>query len=330
MEQGDLFFSIILPVYNAKRYLSSCIDSIISQSYMNWELLCVDDGSFDGSSDILNRYCSLKPRRIKVIYKKNEGVAVARNVALNRARGEYILFCDADDVMFPGTLQQIANALQQNPVDYLRFEYKTIDEAGRDLYPNYEAKQRRKLCGELVDAATCVEKIIRKEFFLWSGVFRCSIIKEHGIEFLEGCTYNEDTLFIVNYLRFCETCLYVPFICYGYRKYGNAVTARFTERNFADVFNVFMSLNALADETGEKKLAASVRNVAQASALAIYRYLPLYGNQEHKEEIWRQCVSRPQLLEWKLIALFGEKAGSFLMKIAETTKRAVRKLGYWL
>ena len=88
--------SIIIPVYNSEVTLRRCLDSVISQSISDWELILIDDGSTDKSGEICEEYAS-KDKRIKVFYKKNGGVSSARNVGLDNAKGEWIAFVDADD-----------------------------------------------------------------------------------------------------------------------------------------------------------------------------------------------------------------------------------------
>ena len=88
--------SIIVPVYNSELYLKKCLDSIISQTYKNIEIICIEDHSSDDSLRILREY-EKKDQRIKVIQKANEGVSLARNAGLDVARGDYVLFVDSDD-----------------------------------------------------------------------------------------------------------------------------------------------------------------------------------------------------------------------------------------
>ena len=90
------YFSIIIPVFNVAPYLRECLDSVLSQTFTDWEAICVDDGSTDGSGAILDEYAA-KDKRFRVVHKENEGVSVARNVGLDLANGEYILFLDSDD-----------------------------------------------------------------------------------------------------------------------------------------------------------------------------------------------------------------------------------------
>ena len=88
--------SIIVPVYNAEKYIDECIQSVLCQTYAAWELLLVDDGSTDNSGNICDKYAR-EDIRIKVLHQKNQGVSVARNVALDWAKGDYIIFLDSDD-----------------------------------------------------------------------------------------------------------------------------------------------------------------------------------------------------------------------------------------
>ncbi|MBQ5325690.1 MAG: glycosyltransferase family 2 protein, partial [Oscillospiraceae bacterium] len=99
------FFTIGIPVYNTEKWLGECLNSILSQNFTDFEIICVDDGSSDKSLDILHTYAA-KDDRIKVISRPNGGPATARNAALVSACGQYIFFIDSDDTMNSGSLQQ--------------------------------------------------------------------------------------------------------------------------------------------------------------------------------------------------------------------------------
>ena len=100
--------SIIVPIYKAEVFLPRCIDSVIAQTYTNWDLLLVDDGSPDKSGKICEEY-SRKDARIKVYHKQNGGVSSARNYGLDKARGEWVSFLDADDYILPSFLDNLIN-----------------------------------------------------------------------------------------------------------------------------------------------------------------------------------------------------------------------------
>ena len=109
MRSNKYLISIIIPVYNAKSYVSRCLDSIKAQDYTNWEVIIINDGSTDGVEDILNEYAE-KDSRIKPINIENAGVSNARNVGLSKAIGEYVYFLDVDDWIETNTLSLLADA----------------------------------------------------------------------------------------------------------------------------------------------------------------------------------------------------------------------------
>ena len=113
-------FSIIIPVYNVEPYLRECLDSVLAQTFMDWECLCVDDGSTDGSGDILDDYAAKDPR-FRVFHKKNGGVSSARNLALDTANGEWIWCIDADDAIRPESLQHIHDVVSLADIDVYAF-----------------------------------------------------------------------------------------------------------------------------------------------------------------------------------------------------------------
>ena len=112
-------FSVIMPVYNAARHLREAVDSVLNQTYSDWELVCVDDGSTDGSAVILEEYAKLDCR-VRVFHQENAGVALARNRGLDEARGEWIAWIDADDVYATWRLAEIAEVVNRYNPDLVR------------------------------------------------------------------------------------------------------------------------------------------------------------------------------------------------------------------
>lgn len=121
-----MLFSLIIPVFNVEKYLGDCLDSVLNQSFQDWEAICVNDGSTDGSSSILAEYAA-KDARIKVVSQANAGTAVARNTGLKEASGDYIFFLDSDDWLEANTLQILAEKL--NGEDMLCFSGKRYFES---------------------------------------------------------------------------------------------------------------------------------------------------------------------------------------------------------
>ena len=105
-----MLFSIIIPVYNVQAYLRDCLDSVLNQTFSDWEAICVDDGSTDGSDTVLEEYAA-KDARVKVVTQPNSGTAAARNAGLREASGDYIFFLDSDDWLEPDSLRTLSSRL---------------------------------------------------------------------------------------------------------------------------------------------------------------------------------------------------------------------------
>lgn len=182
--------SIIVPIYNVSNYLDACLQSIKSQTYNNFEVLCVDDGSTDNSANIVNRYAQID-KRFKLYQQHNSGVSVARNLGLKHAQGEYICFVDADDMMAS---------------DYLSIMYEFCKEGDFAVcsYTKDDAqlgKQHIK-CSKY-DVRTFISNIIGESIEhpnLWAMMFKSEIIRKYDIKFYPRCVRNEDTEFYMKYL----------------------------------------------------------------------------------------------------------------------------------
>lgn len=114
--ENDLKISVIVPIYNTDKYLESCIQSVLDQTYSNWELILIDDGSSDSSGAIADKY-ELSDERIKVVHKPNEGVSVARNQGIDMASGDYIAFLDSDDMLTSSCFEILLKAAINNNAD---------------------------------------------------------------------------------------------------------------------------------------------------------------------------------------------------------------------
>lgn len=125
--------SIITPIYNSENFLEQCIQSVISQTYKNWEHILVDDCSTDKSADIILE-CAEKDSRIKYIkLNKNSGAGIARNTAIEAAKGKYIAFLDSDDLWYPEKLEKQLNFMQKNDYHFSFTDYDVIDVTGNKL-----------------------------------------------------------------------------------------------------------------------------------------------------------------------------------------------------
>ena len=153
--------SIILPVFNAERFLPQCLDSILRQTYQEWDLIAVDDGSKDGSIEILKSY-EKRDNRIHIISKKNEGVSIARNIALEHAHGDYIYFVDSDDIVMSEALMILVKAMESNKTTFVKSDFLPIDEQGKQVFINKKQVIRRSYDGKVMDSEKFFKKILMK------------------------------------------------------------------------------------------------------------------------------------------------------------------------
>ena len=216
--------SIILPVFNAERFLSQCLDSILRQTYQDWELIAVDDGSKDGSIEILKSY-EKRDNRIHIISKKNEGVSIARNIALKHTHGDYIYFVDSDDIVMPEGLMILVKAMESSKATFVKSDFLPIDEQGKQVFINKKQVIRRRYDGKVMESEKFFKKILMKEYFLWTCLFRKEIIEKYHILFIPHCRLMEDAAFVVDYLLYSDRNVYKDACVYGYRKYEGTVSA---------------------------------------------------------------------------------------------------------
>lgn len=187
--------SIIVPVYNGDKYLSRCVDSILSQTFQDFELLLVDDGSKDISSDICDNYAA-KDQRIKVFHKKNGGVSSARNIGLNHAKGEWIAFIDADDYVKESYLANLWEHSQKQ-VD-LVISYAEIhngDDINKESYPS-------KFVDDMNFEIMFIENDMHWHTSPWSKLYKRNIIEKHNLRFCEGMHIGEDAVFLYSYMLY--------------------------------------------------------------------------------------------------------------------------------
>ena len=130
--------SVIVPVYNAEKYLEKCIESVLAQTYPNWELILVDDGSKDGSADIVDGYAA-RDTRIMAIHQENAGPGMARNKGIRVAHGEYIVFLDSDDVIKPDYFEKLSH----ETADVVFIDINRVDENFHVLCEEHMSKFKK-------------------------------------------------------------------------------------------------------------------------------------------------------------------------------------------
>jgi len=224
--------SIIIPAFNAERYLEDCVESILGQSFTEFELLLVDDGSTDGTAEVAEDF-SLRDPRIGVFHLENGGPSSARNFGLKQARGVYVQFVDADDVLEPDCLQTMYEAVKCGDPDLVVVGARIVDahmaEMARIDVPRNGAYSVEELLSSLTPAtkATLLH-------YVWNKWYRLSLIRERGIDFDPDVRLGEDFLFNCDYWAVCSRLCLVDQRLYSYIKRDAAsLTGRFAPDELA-------------------------------------------------------------------------------------------------
>ena len=205
--------SIIIPVYNAGKYLSDCLDSILSQSYSQLEIILIDDGSRDDSLSLCKQYAA-RDERVSFIHQKNGGPGAARNAGLEQATGEYLLFFDSDDVVLPNAIETMIKAVDGQDLVIALFSLRTSS-----------GKSVRGLIKQdmYLDKLAFLEKfsIWPGAYYysaLWNKIYKRSIIEENKIRFRTDFIWGEDCLFNMNYYLYVKQIHLIDFVVYQYSR----------------------------------------------------------------------------------------------------------------
>lgn len=243
--------SIVIPVYNVEGYLQSCVDSILSQSYRNFELILVNDGSKDSSPAICDEYAKTDSR-VVVIHKENEGPSRTRNRGIEEAKGDYLMFVDSDDILVEGTLEKMINAMDQSNADlcicgYERFRGDWSLPSSLTTEPLQIYKDRKELAAVYNQPKTNMFGVS-----IWAKLYRLDIIKTHGIRFDTAISYEEDCVFNLDYFRHVNTTAVLPDVLYRWRQMDVSLSKGYRKGTFQFLVNGFRGRKKFLKEQGMK------------------------------------------------------------------------------
>lgn len=220
--------SIIVPVYKVEPYLCRCVDSILAQTFQDFELILVDDGSPDNCPAICDEYAKTDSR-IHVIHKENGGLSSARNAGLHMAVGQYIMFCDSDDTVDPQWCEILYNAIIVDSTAWAFSNMWKVDCNGR-----------KTLCGEFIDSPSGKQNIsyfrayqMGLSGFSVNKIYNLNILRKNNIYFDEDCIYAEDVEFNVKYYLLCNQALHIDTPLYFYYDNSEGITKRYYPELFA-------------------------------------------------------------------------------------------------
>ena len=229
--------SIIIPVYNAEKYLKRCIESIYKQTYKNFEIIVVDDGSTDNTNSIYNVY---KTRNnFKIISQSNSGPSSARNNGIENSKGDFIFFLDSDDYLEENCLKGLVENFESNILVGLKHQIV------------YNNKVTKKKCQDKYDIRSFQKSIIDGEQLgvVWGFLFESKIIFNNNMRFDVNTSLSEDTIFLFEYLKEVKGIKFINEF-YNYYQTNNSITkSKNIDRIISNILNSFYSIKCLDEIT---------------------------------------------------------------------------------
>lgn len=251
--------SVIVPVFNCDKYLKRCIESIINQTFLDFELILINDGSTDNSEAICKKYAKLD-ERIILINQSNSGVAVTRNKGISISKGKYLCFVDADDYVEPDFIDYFVSNVRDD-IDYIFFPTKF-----KVMKQNLNNKDVMKL-------------ILSNENYggyIWNKFYKSKIIKKNKIKFDESIRICEDLVFNFEYLKFSNKCLLLPLPKYHYTLNPNSALHSKLKKSWFTVLDAYDKIVIIAKEYSdvyEFAVAHSVLNsINVKTKMALNKY----------------------------------------------------------
>lgn len=216
---GNVKFSIIMPAYNVENYIKQAVDSVINQTYDEWELIVVDDGSTDNTWEILKSY---KDKRIKTIKSKNQGVSHARNVGLKKATGDYIVFLDSDDYLENWLLKNVNKELKKNDIDVFVGTFNCVKDS-----PDLKFLRSEILNSKMINNRSKEDVLeyiynIRLIFTVWRFIVKKSLMDDNNLYFVDKILHEDEdwvTRMLITANKF--HCITKPY--YNYRIRHNSI-----------------------------------------------------------------------------------------------------------
>ncbi|WP_147533178.1 glycosyltransferase family 2 protein [Bacillus marasmi] len=215
--------SVIIPVYNVENFLGTCLDSVLNQSFADFEVILINDGSMDASGEICNSYAK-EDRRIKVFHLKNSGPSVARNFGLKQAIGEYLMFIDSDDYIIQDTFSLLIDTAEKNQASLVVYPY--YEKNGDQLMYR---KVTECFYNEIEGKRAFLKHVWLEDEWLASLVnklYRTEVIRNNGLFFIEEFHIAEDYLFNLRYVDAAESAISINVPMYYYIRHESSVSSR--------------------------------------------------------------------------------------------------------
>ncbi|MGD1416410.1 glycosyltransferase family 2 protein [Bacillus stercoris] len=219
--------SVVIPVYNAEKYLSTCIESVLNQTLRELEVIIVDDGSKDSSKKIIQEYAS-KDNRIVPIFQENQGVSIARNNALDKAKGDFIVFVDADDRVHEDAYESMLNAITHHGVDIVFSEVIwDYEDKSKNFIKKFSIDANQPIFRDKIKQVILVDFLYNGSYGgVWNKMFKKSFIEDNNLRFPPNKSLGEDWIFCLEAFTHCDSTYYIDTPYYYYRQVNDGSLMR--------------------------------------------------------------------------------------------------------
>lgn len=288
----DSLISVIVPVYNVEKYLPACLDSLLAQTYPDFELLCINDGSPDGSQAILEQYAQ-KDSRVRVFCKENGGVSAARNFGLEQARGTYISFMDADDLVVPQYLERLLEEIKRKDAELMVCGFRSVSDPKMEQAQKEPVEKEEPLrCtldtyqyGGRGSCSQCIHVLYRRELL-------------EALRFREDLYIGEDTLFFLQAFLRAGWFVYLPEKLYLYRvREDSSYKKAFTMRQYTEV-TAWEEITNLTQAQPEGLRNSAEGGLLSACARVYYRIHDAGCEPETQKALLRKARQHRKAIRW--------------------------------
>ncbi len=272
--KNNPLISVVVPIYNAEKYLPNCLDSIINQTYQNLEIILVDDGSTDNSCQIAKSYAK-KDSRIKLIHQKNQGLSSARNTGIAKSTGKYITFIDSDDEISHDMLEKLLNSLQKNNADISVCSFK-------EIYPNDKIVHFNKVFStKTYTTEQALKAMLEEQGFMLSAtmkLFPKTYFK--NIQFPVG-KLHEDVGTTYKLIMKASQIVFIPEELYFYYHHDKSITSQKFNKQKLDIISL---TDQMCDDIDSKypALKNTTNNRRMRARFSILRQIPIGGSEAGK------------------------------------------------
>ena len=285
MNQGEKV-SIIVPVYNAQKYLRECLESIINQTYYDIEILCINDGSRDSSLSILNEYKE-KDKRINVINKENTGVSKTRNLGIDNAQGNYIIFVDADDKIDKFMIEKMMRIVTKNQAEIVVCSNNLIDKNSKERSLNIKSQYKECDNMKIKEKERCFEYLydLGLGIPIWNKLLKKQFLIENQIRFSENMTYDEDMFFSWTCVLYAKSIHIIDEPLYKYRLTLSSSIMRYHE-NLFDKYQVefFKISKIMKEQEFNSKYIDLIIDRINSEKIRISIFMIVKSNKSFKEK----------------------------------------------